>query len=153
MDLEHGVVVLRRIGNDLQHVPVLDDLSGIVESEDVDASVIVIARPGLVAMQNNEIALCDHPFELNALAGVVRGHALEVLDERLLSVAHSRVVLRVGVADIGFNGFSRPAPIEHQVVKGRCVRLVLGMVVGHHSLLFRLPEGLPTQRSVRDAFA
>ena len=93
--LEHGVVVLRRTRNDLQHIPVLDDLSGIVESEDVDASVFVVARPGLVAMQNNEIVLCDRPFELNALAGVVRGHALEVLDERLLSIAHLRVVLGV----------------------------------------------------------
>ena len=50
---KHAVVVRRIPGNDLQHVPVLHDPAVAVEPEDVDARVVVVARPVLVAVQDH----------------------------------------------------------------------------------------------------
>src|SRR4030095_2176395 len=64
---EHAVAVRRLGGNDLQHVPVLDDLAVAVDAEDVDPGVVVVARPALVAVQDDEVCLGDGPLELGAL--------------------------------------------------------------------------------------
>jgi hypothetical protein len=56
---EHPIGIDGLVGNDLQHVPVFDDLSVRVEAEDVHARPDVIAGPVLAAMQDDEIAL-DH---------------------------------------------------------------------------------------------
>ncbi len=57
------------------------------------------------------------PLELDALAGVLARHPLEVLDEGVLPVADVRVVLDVPVPDVALDRFSRTALVEHQVVE------------------------------------
>src|SRR5688572_26336486 len=48
---EHPVVVPRLGGDRLQDVPVLDDPAGLVEAEDVDPGVVLVAGPVLKAVQ------------------------------------------------------------------------------------------------------
>src|SRR6185503_1652258 len=79
---KHRVLVFRPCWNPLKHVPVLDDLSLLVESEDVDPRPVAIARPVLVAVQHHVVALTDHAFELNPLARVLECHPFEILHER-----------------------------------------------------------------------
>lgn len=50
---EHAVVVCRLFGNDLEHVPMLHDLAVAVESKNVDARIVVVARPVLVTVQDH----------------------------------------------------------------------------------------------------
>lgn len=73
--------------------------AGLVEAEDIDAGVLLVG-PGLVAVQDGVVAVGEGALVLNAFARVLGGHALEVVDERLLAVADVRVVLDVGVADV-----------------------------------------------------
>ena len=49
----------------------LDDLAVLVEAEDVDARVLLVARPGLTAVQDDIVALRECSFELDALARVL----------------------------------------------------------------------------------
>ena len=81
------------VRDDLEHIPVFDDLAVAVEAEDVDARVVVIAGPVLKAVQHDVVAFCDGPLELDPLARILGGHALEVVDERLLAVTDAGVVL------------------------------------------------------------
>ena len=62
---------------------------------------------------------------VDALARVLGGHALEIVDERLLTLGDHRVVLRVAVADVPLYRLSRTALVEHQLVEGNGVALVL----------------------------
>jgi hypothetical protein len=55
--LEHFVVVARLGRDDLEDIPVLDDLVVLVEAEDVDAGVVVVAGPLLEAVQDDEVPL------------------------------------------------------------------------------------------------
>src|SRR5438128_11174332 len=135
--LEHAVLVGGRLGDDLQDVPVLDDLAVVVEPEDVDCAVVVIPGPVLEAMKYDDVAFADGSLELNALAGVFGRHAVEVVDERLPSVADTRVVLCVAGADVPLDRLSRTALVEHEVVEGLRVRLVLRRVVHTLSLASR----------------
>src|SRR6185436_13885824 len=68
---KHSVRVCGHIRNDLQHVPMLDDLSVVVQPKNIDARPDVVAWPILPAVQNNVIAFGDHALELDALAGIV----------------------------------------------------------------------------------
>lgn len=95
----------------------LDDPVRVVEAEDVDAGVVIVARPMLVAVQHDQVTLDDRALDLDALAGVLRGHPIEVVDERLLAVGDVRVVLRVGVAGEPLDRLPRQASVEHQVVE------------------------------------
>lgn len=92
---EHPVRIGRTGGQDLQHVPVLDELATAVEPEDVDPGIIVAARPVLEAVQDDEIALGDHPLDVHALAGIRSCHSLEIGDEALRTGRHVRVVLDI----------------------------------------------------------
>lgn len=96
----------------------LDDLSIAIESKDVYASPICMPGPLLVAMQNDEVILSQHPPELNALAGILSGHAFEILNERILAVSDHWIVLSVAGTDVSAHSFGRFALIEHQVVEG-----------------------------------
>ncbi len=60
-------------------------------------------------------------------------HALEVLDEGLLAVAHLGVVLDVDVADEGLHGLAGAAVVEHHPVERRGVLLHLLEPVGHRA--------------------
>ncbi len=53
---EHSVVVRSPVRDDLQHVPVLDDLVIAIEPEDVHPGVVVITGPGLVTVKDDEIS-------------------------------------------------------------------------------------------------
>jgi len=96
---------------------VLYDLAAVVEAEDVDAGIIFVAGPLLMAMQHDMVSLGDHALEVHALARILPGHPLEVLDERLLAIGHLGIVLSVGVCGVLLDGFSGLALVEHQVVE------------------------------------
>jgi hypothetical protein len=51
--LEHPVGVRRLDWDDLEYVPVLDDLAVVVEAEDVHSGVVVVAGPVLQAVQDD----------------------------------------------------------------------------------------------------
>ena len=70
---EHAVRIRRAFRRDLQHVPVLYNLSRVIQPENVDANPITIAGPFLQAMQRHVIALGDDAFEMNALAWITPG--------------------------------------------------------------------------------
>jgi len=93
---------------------VLDDLAVGIEPEDVDPGPGVVAGPMLPAVQHHEIAFGDHAHEFDALARVLAGRFLEVIDEGLLAVADPWIVLDVMGPDLALNGLARARLIEHQ---------------------------------------
>lgn len=125
--LEHAVPVLGFRWNNLQDVPVLDDLSRFVEAEDVDACPVSVRarRPHLVAVQDHETAFGHRPLEEDLLAWELLCHSLEVLDEGFLAVSDVRVVLGVRIPGVAFHRLSRLALIEHEVVERDRVLAVL----------------------------
>jgi hypothetical protein len=66
--VKHPVVVLRQVRDHLQHVSVLQDFSVLVETEDVDSYVVVIAGPRLATVKYDVLAFSDHANDLDALA-------------------------------------------------------------------------------------
>jgi hypothetical protein len=90
--------------------------------------VVLVAGPVLVAVEDGEVALCHGPDELDALAGILGGHPLEVVDEGLLAIRDVRIVLDVLVPDVALDGLSGAALVEHQVIELHRQRL---QVVGH----------------------
>src|SRR5260221_14130955 len=103
--LKHSIAIGGRGRNDLEHVPMLDDLARLGQAEDVDPGIILVPRPMLEAVKDHVIALGQDAPELDALAGIFARHAFEIVDEGLLAVAHAGVVLDVVVAGIGGHGF------------------------------------------------
>jgi hypothetical protein len=99
----------RVLRNDLQHIPVLDDLSFVIETKDIDTrpDLVLVRRPKLTTVKDDEVAFGNGTYDLNGLSGVLAGHAFEVLDERLYAVRNLRIVLRVRVADKPGNCFRR----------------------------------------------
>src|SRR5438874_5083423 len=79
IESEHRVRVRSLFRNPLQHVPVLDDLAGLIESKDVDAGPVPIVGPVLVAGEDHEITVREHASEFDPLTGVLARHPLEVL--------------------------------------------------------------------------
>ena len=94
LGLEHSVVVFFGLRNDLKYIPVLHDLSVVVESKDVDTSVILIAWPLLIAVEHNIVSLSDGSLEVHSLARVFRVHSLKVLDEGFLAVTDLGIVVQ-----------------------------------------------------------
>jgi hypothetical protein len=103
---------------------VFDNFAVLIEAEYVYSGVIVVSRPLLETMQDNEIILGYRALELHALSGILLRHSGEIFDESLLAVWHSGVVLNVEFAHILLDTFCRLAMIQHQVVKGRHRRFV-----------------------------
>jgi hypothetical protein len=68
---------------------VLNDLAVAIEAEDIDCCVFEIAGLDLVAVDDDEVSLCDRALELDSLAGILRRHSLEILDERLPALRDS----------------------------------------------------------------
>ena len=73
----------------------LNDLTFLIETENIDPSVFQSFWPNLVAVQDDVLAVNQRAFHLNALAGVLFGYLLKICDERILSVPNMRVVLDV----------------------------------------------------------
>ena len=115
----------------MQHVPVLDDLAGGIETEDVNPCPVVIARPMLEAVKDDEFVLGDHVPELDPLAGVLARHPLEIFDERVLAVADPGVVLRVRRADVAGDRLFGLALVEHEVVESGRIVLVAILRASH----------------------
>jgi hypothetical protein len=128
---KHRVIVSGRFRDGLKHVPMLDYLAFIINTEDVDARPVVVARPLLVAMQDYIIAFSEDALKLDALARIFFRHPLEIFDESLLPVGHCWVVLDVQVADIFPDGFCGLTLIEHQVIKCRDRLFVLLKFIRH----------------------
>ena len=103
----------------------LDNLAVVIEAEYVDAGVVLISRPLLMAMQHHVITFRHRANEMGNLARVRVAHPLEILNEGLLAVGNMRVVLDVLVTDVSFYGLTRLALIEHQVVEGLRISFVL----------------------------
>jgi hypothetical protein len=72
---------------------------------------------------------------MDALAGVIARHALEVLNEALLAVRDGGVVLDICLADVSLDRLPRPGLVEHQIVEGDRALLVLLQPVGHIDVL------------------
>jgi hypothetical protein len=53
------------------------------------------------------ITLGQDRFELDLFAGIFSGHAVEIIDECLLAVAYSGIVLNVFAADVQLDSFGR----------------------------------------------
>jgi hypothetical protein len=81
-------------------------------------------------VEHDVVALGDRPHELDALARVLGGHAVEVVDEGLLAVSDVWVVLGVSLARISLDRFCRTAVVEHEVVERHHVPLV-GLQICH----------------------
>jgi hypothetical protein len=97
---EHRIVVSGLCGHALEHVPVLHYFAVIVEPEDINPGPIAIIRLLLMAMQDDVITFGNHSLECNVLARILPRHPLEVGDESLLAVCHSRIMLNIDIADI-----------------------------------------------------
>ena len=115
-----------------------DDLAVVIQSENVDAGPITVARPLLVAVEDNVVALGDHAFEVYALARVVLRHPSEVGNKRLLAVRCGGVVLNVNIANIPCNCLPGLSLVEHQVVKRHHVLLVLLLSISHECTSWEL---------------
>src|SRR5215207_8918859 len=57
-------------GDGLKDVPVLDDLGVVVQTQDVDSGVVLVAWPCLVVAENDEVRIGEPSLELDALGGV-----------------------------------------------------------------------------------
>jgi hypothetical protein len=69
--LAHPILGGGCLGDDLQDVPVLNDVAVLVEPEDVDPGGVMVTRPDLVTVQHDVVALgTARPLEF-ALAWTV----------------------------------------------------------------------------------
>ena len=71
----------------------LDNLAIVVKPENINASIIIAARPFLVAMKYHQIAFSNCPFERGFLARIIRRHSLEIFDESLFAIGNMGIVL------------------------------------------------------------
>lgn len=101
-----------------------DDPTFLIDANDIDAGVVVIARPVLMAMEDHMMPLGDNPLEGHALLWAVGGHAGEVVDKSIFAVGNMWIVLGVDSPDISIGGLARLALIEHQSIEGHSLRLV-----------------------------
>jgi hypothetical protein len=124
MSLEHPVHVLGLIRNDLKYIPVLHHLALFIYAEDVDAGPHVVTRPLLPAVQHDVVTFRDNALELYALTWILARSFLEVGDEAVLSILHTRIVLNVGRASMALDGLARSALVEHQVIERDHVPLI-----------------------------
>src|SRR5262245_15552155 len=92
---EHRVRVSRRFGDALKHVPVFDDLAVVIKTENIDAGPITVSWPLLIAVQDNELTIGQHPAKLDGLPRVLARHAFEVRNECVLAVGDHRIVLSI----------------------------------------------------------
>ena len=91
----------------------LDDLAFFVEAKNIYPCIIIVARPLLMTMQHNEIALSNYLFEVNPLFRVFRVHSLEVLDESFLAITNFGIVLDVNITDVLIDCFAWLTSIKH----------------------------------------
>lgn len=91
----------------------------LIQAKDVNPGPVVIAGPLLETMQHDVVVLGNDALEVNTFSGVLLCHPGEVLDERLFAICYRRIVLKVHITCVPFDGFGRLALVEHQIVEGR----------------------------------
>jgi len=72
-----------------------------------------VSWPLLMAMQHHVVTISQDFLKANPFAGILAGHSLEVLDERILAISHLRIVLYVLSSYVPFNREAGIAPVEH----------------------------------------
>lgn len=108
-----------------------DNLAICIETEDVDARPMLVARPFLFTMKDDVVTFGDDALEVHLLARVFLRHPLKVCDERLLAIGHVCIVLDVDIADKFAHRLGRLALVEHKVLEASSVLLVALEWVGH----------------------
>ena len=108
MNLKHRVRVCRLDGNHLKYIPVFNDLALVVKAKDVDSGPVCIFEvwPKLMAVKHDHICLGNGTLEHNLFAGILRCHAVEILNERFLSISDVGVVLDVDLTSVQRDGLS-----------------------------------------------
>jgi len=101
-----------------------------VQAKNVYAGPVGIARPLLPRVKNHVISFREYPHEMDALAGVLLRHTLEVANKPLLTVFYHWIVLNVGIANMPFDSCGGAALVEHQVVESLNRFLILLKVHG-----------------------
>ena len=83
----------------------LDNFSGVVQPENIDARPVTIFRPPLEAVEDNEVSLGNDAFEFHVLSRILASHAPKIFDKRFLAVADPGVVLRVRRSHLPLHSF------------------------------------------------
>ena len=89
----------------MQYIPVFDHLAVSFDPKYIHTRPVFVpvSRPLLVAMEDDVLTFRYRVFEVDALAGILPGHALEIFNEGLLAVFHVGVVLDICFSRIPFN--------------------------------------------------
>src|SRR5919109_2426189 len=109
----------------------LHNLTIVVEPKYINTRPIAVARPFLMTMQDDIIALSENSLKANTLTRVLFRHSLEILDESRLAVGHSGIVLDVNVARILLDRFSGVTLVEHEIVKSHHVLFIPLKLIRH----------------------
>lgn len=123
--LKHTVRIRKNFGEDLEYVPVLNDFTGEITPKDVDRSIVVASWPGLIAVNDDQVALGHGTFYLHVFARKLACHSLEVGNKPICATLDMWIMLNVIIAYIPFHGLARLAIVEHQIVKSDDIRLIL----------------------------
>ena len=111
----------------------LNNLSVVIETEEIHGHVLLALRPRLMGVKRNQVALGNDPNEFDRFFRKLLDHFGEVVNEGLLAVAHRWVVLKVVFADIPLHGVGSIAGIGHAIERDG-VLLVRFQVVNHLNL-------------------
>lgn len=103
----------------------LNDFTGAITPKDVDRSIVIASWPGLMAVNDNQVALSHGTLYLHMFVRKFACHSLEVGNKPLFAALDIWIMLSVIVADIPFNGLARLTIVEHQIIKSDDIRLVL----------------------------
>ena len=63
---------MRHAGDDLQDIPMLNDLTIFIKPEDINPGIFLISGPYLMAVEDDMVALCKCTLECNFLARMTR---------------------------------------------------------------------------------
>ena len=69
--LEHAVRIFCAIRNGLQHIPVLDYFSIVVQPKDIHPGIVLVPRPALEAVQDDILTFGDDALDLDALCRAI----------------------------------------------------------------------------------
>jgi len=100
-------------------------------------------------MKHDVVAFGDHPLELNVLARVFARAFLKIVDEALLALRNTGAVLNVLVSSVAFDGLTRAAPVEHEVVECDHVALVAFQAAHHRCVHVDFAYKSPLIRATR----
>ena len=115
--LEHSIPIVRHTWNDLQDMPVLNDLNVFIEPEDINPGILLTLWTHFMVVENNVTALCKGTLERILLSRMLFSHVLKIFDERLFTVCHVGIVLDVICADIALGRLTRLTLIKHQIIE------------------------------------